>query len=364
MKINAAILEEKSGSFKFKNIEIGEIRPDEVLVRVVASGICHTDSHVRLHPEGSQLPLILGHEGSGVIEKLGIGVQGLEVGDHVIMSYPLCGHCDNCQGGHPAYCVHNMQLSFGGARLDGSNAYEKGVHGHFFGQSSFATYSIASESNVIKIPKDVPLELMGPLGCGFQTGAGAVLNALKVEAGKSIVVLGSGAVGIAAIMAAKIAGASSIIAVDVNDDRLNLALELGATHKINGSNEDTKKRIQEILPKAPDYIIELTGRPNMLTMATEVISQLGTVALIAASAPGTQAPIDMMTLLNGRIIKGIVQGDSISKLFLPKLIDFYKAGKFPFDRLVKFYDFKDIEQAFEDTKSGVTIKPILRIGKV
>jgi len=183
MKIHAAVLEAKSGAFRFSDVEVGEPRADEVLIRVVASGICQTDAHVRLHPEGSNLPLILGHEGSGVVEKAGAGVQGVKPGDRVIMSYPLCGLCEHCLGGHPAYCLHNMQLSFGGARLDGSNAYGNGAHGHFFAQSSFASYSIASERNVIKVPDDVPLELMGPLGCGFQTGAGAILNALKVPAG-------------------------------------------------------------------------------------------------------------------------------------------------------------------------------------
>lgn len=364
MKIQAAVLEEKDGPFIFKEIEIGELHADEVLVRIVSTGICHTDAFVRQHPEGSQLPLVLGHEGAGVIEKIGSGVEGLKAGDRVIMSYPLCGHCDNCHNGHPAYCNYNMQLSFSGARLDGTNAYLKGVHGHFFAQSSFATYSVATERNVIKIPDDVPLELMAPLGCGFQTGAGAVLNSLKVSPGESIAIFGSGAVGLAAVMASKIAGATTIIAVDISDERLKTALELGATHVINGTKQDTKQRILEITKNGPKYIIELTGRPNMLAMANEVVAQLGTVALIAASAPGTTAPIEMMTLLNGRTIRGIVQGDSVPKIFLPKLIEYYKAGKFPFDKLVKFYDFKDIEQAFEDSKSGVTVKPILRIGKI
>lgn len=363
MKIRAAIIEKQSGPFVFRDIEVDEPQADEVLVRVVACGICQTDAHARNHPEGSKLPIILGHEGAGVVEKVGVGVENIKLGDHVIMSYPLCGHCDHCVGGHPAYCEYNLQLSFSGARLDGSNAYH-GANGHFFAQSSFATYAMATERNVVKVPKDIPLEILAPLGCGLQTGAGAVLNALKVEAGASIVILGSGTVGIAAIMAAKIAGANPIIAVDISDDRLKMAKELGATHTINGTKEDTKKRILEITGKGADYIIELTGRPNMLTMATEVIKQLGTVALIAASAPGTQAPIDLMTLLNGRVIKGIIQGDSISKLFLPKLIEYYQQGKFPFDKLVKFYDFENIEQAFEDTKNGITVKPVLRIGKV
>lgn len=205
---------------------------------------------------------------------------------------------------------------------------------------------------------------MAPLGCGFQTGAGAVLNSLQVRPGESIAVFGTGAVGLAAVMAAKIAGASPIIAIDISDERLKNALELGATHFINGTKEDTKARLLEITSShGPDFIIELTGRPNMLEMANEAISQLGTVALIGAAPFGTKAPVDMMTLLNGRTIRGIVQGDSISKNFLPKLIQYYKEGKFPFDKLVKFYEFEEIEKAFEDSKKGITVKPILRIGK-
>lgn len=364
MKIRAAVLEKKSGPFIFKDVEIGSLHPDEVLVRIIATGICHTDAYVRSNSDGTKLPIILGHEGSGIVEKIGVGIEDFKIGDRVVMSYPLCGHCNNCLTGHPAYCKFNMPLAFAGSRQDGTNAYLNGVHGHFFAQSSFATYSVATERNIVKVPDDVPLELMAPLGCGFQTGAGAVLNSLKVQAGSAIAIFGSGAVGLAAIMAAKIAGANQIIAVDISDERLKMATELGATHIINGTKEDTKKRLLEITDHGPDYIIELTGRPNMLAMANEVISQLGTVALIASSPAGTTAPIDMMTLLNGRTIKGIVQGDSVSKIFLPKLIEYYKAGKFPFDRLVKFYDFEDIEKAFEDSKSGVTVKPILRIGKI
>lgn len=363
MKFQAAVIEKKSGPFVFRDVEIGAIRPDEVLVRLVATGICHTDAFARTNSQEASLPLILGHEGAGVIEKVGEAVEGFEIGDRVIMSYPLCGHCENCVSGHPAYCKFNMELSFAGVRLDGTNAYKDNVHGHFFGQSSFAKYSVATERNIVKVPDDVPLELMAPLGCGFQTGAGAVLNSLKVRSGESIAIFGTGAVGLAAVMAAKIAGASTIIAVDISEERLKTALELGATHVINGTKEDTKKRILEITSRGPDYIIELTGRPNMLEMANEAISQLGTVALIGAAPFGVKAPIDMMTLLNGRTIKGIVQGDAVSKVFLPKLIQFYKDGKFPFDKLIKFYAFEEIEQAFEDSKKGITVKPILRIGK-
>ena len=254
--------------------------------------------------------------------------------------------------------------------MDGTNALSKEnisgkevIHGHFFGQSSFATYALATEQNVVKVPKDVPLELLGPLGCGLQTGAGAILNSLKVPPGSSVVVLGAGTVGLAAIMAARIAGAGSIIAVDVSQQRLQLALELGATHTINGKQEDTAKRIREITVTGADYVLEITGLPQMLRMAVNVLAPLGTAALIGGSPAGTEAPINMTSLLGGRTLRGIAQGDSIPQIFIPKLIDYYKSGKFPFDRLVRYYDFKEINLALEDMASAKVIKPVLRIGK-
>jgi len=364
MNVRVAAIEAKSGPFVFRQTEMDEPRSDEVLVRVVACGICHTDTHVRNQGYQTPLPIVLGHEGAGVVEKVGADVERVKPGDRVAMSFPSCGRCDHCLGGHPAYCVHNLRLSFAGARLDGSNALHDGLHGHFFAQSSFATYSLATERNVVKVPDDVPLELMGPLGCGFQTGAGAVLNVLAVPVGASIVILGTGAVGLAAIMAARVVGADPIIAVDITDERLALAQELGATHGINGKTEDVKSRVHEITRGGADYVIELTGQPKMLAMAVEATAQLGMTALIGASAAGAQAPIDMTTLLNGRSVRGVIQGDAVPQLFVPKLIGLYKAGQFPFDRLVRFYEFDDIEQAFNDSKQGLTVKPVLRIGKM
>jgi aryl-alcohol dehydrogenase len=362
MKIKAAVLHAASGNFSFQDVELGEPRTDEVLVRVVASGVCHTDVRMRQHPGSAPLPLILGHEGAGVVEKVGAGVQDVAPGDRVIMSYPFCGRCRQCLSGHPAYCADNIQLCFRGSRTDGSSAYQGGIHGHFFGQSSFATHSMATARNVIKVSADVPLELLAPLGCGLQTGAGAVLNALKVEPGASIAIFGTGSVGMAAIMAARIAGASTIIAVDINNRRLTLAEELGATHIINGACEDVSRRILDITGAGADYILELTGNPDMLSRATEVLAQMGTVAVIAGSAPGTRASIETRLIMNGRTLRGVIQGDSISKLFLPQLIAHYKAGRFPFDRLVRLHNFEEIETAFEDSHSGLTLKPVLRIG--
>jgi aryl-alcohol dehydrogenase len=213
-----------------------------VLVRVVATGVCHTDIIIRDQYYPSPLPAVLGHEGSGVVEAVGSDVAGVAVGDHVVMSFMSCGTCRPCQSGHPGHCGSFFELNFGGGRADGSSAscdaHGHALHDHFFGQSSFGTYAIAHERNVVKVDKDAPLELLGPLGCGIQTGAGAVLSALAVKPGSSFAAFGSGAVGLSAVMAARVAGATTIIAVDVTPSRLALALELGATHAVNSREVD------------------------------------------------------------------------------------------------------------------------------
>ncbi|WP_229723101.1 NAD(P)-dependent alcohol dehydrogenase [Rothia aerolata] len=310
------------------------------------------------------LPLVLGHEGAGVVEAVGESVTDLEPGDHVVMSYPSCGHCRYCLSGHPAFCEQGFDLSFQGVRADGTNAYHDGVHGHFFGQSSFATYSLANQRNVIKVPKEAPLELLGPLGCGFQTGAGTILSALKVPAGSSVAVIGAGGVGLAAIMAAKVAGATTIIAMDISDDRPALASELGATHTFNTKEADITEKLLEVAPGGVDYVVELTGIPKILSAALEGTAMLGTVAQVAGPPTGTTAELDVNTILNGRGVRGYIQGDALSKEFIPTMVKLYMEGNFPFDKLVTLYDFKDIEQAFEDTASGKTIKPILKIGEI
>ena len=370
-KVLAAVVREKKAPFLFEELDM-EVQPraNEVLVRIIATGICQTDVHIRNQEYQVPLPVVLGHEGAGIVEQVGDGVVTVQPGDHVTLSYQACGSCPSCRTGHYPYCYYGYEANFGGARLDGTNALSREnssgkevVHGHFFGQSSFATYALATEQNVVKVPKDVPLELLGPLGCGLQTGAGAVLNSLKVQAGSSIVILGTGTVGMAAIMAARIAGAGSIIAVDVSPQRLQLASELGATHTVNGKEGDTAQRIKEITITGADYVLEITGLPQMLKMGVNVLAPLGTAALIGGAPAGTEAPIDMASLLGGRTLRGIAQGDSIPQIFIPKLIDYYKSGQFPFDRLVRYYDFKDINLAIEDMVSTKVIKPILRIGK-
>jgi aryl-alcohol dehydrogenase len=356
-KIQAAVLRKKGGPLKIESLEMEGPRDDEVLVRLVASGICRTDIDFCDDWDEADKAVVLGHEGAGVVERVGKSVKSVKRGDHVVLSYQSCGHCRQCRSGHPAHCRYLYKANFGFQRLDGSNALQRsGVRGHFFGQSSFATHSLATERNLVKVSKDLPLEVLSPLGCGLQTGAGTVMNSLKVSAGASIAIFGTGAVGLAAVMAARLVGADPIIGVDIKPKRLKLALKLGATHAIDNRRQDVDARIAEITGSGINYVVETTGSPKMHQLAIDVLNPHGIVALLTGES-GTDLP-------EGRKTLGIIEGDAVPQRFIPKLIKLYQAGKFPFDRLVKFYDFSDINQAIADAKHGDTIKPVLRISEV
>ncbi|QKG83998.1 NAD(P)-dependent alcohol dehydrogenase [Kroppenstedtia pulmonis] len=366
MKVKAAVVKEKSAPFSVEELEIEDPRSEEVLVRLVATGLCHTDLIVQDQDYPVPLPAVLGHEGAGIVEKVGDRVTKVKPGDPVALSFLSCGTCVNCIQGKVAYCLNFYDLNFGGGRLDHSTGLHqngKEVHSHFFGQSSFATYSLAHERNVVKVPEDVPLELMGPLGCGIQTGAGAVLNSLQVKAGKSIAVFGAGTVGISAVMAAYAAGCTTIISIDLKPERLELARELGATHTIRGDQEDAVKKIQEITGIGAHYALESTGIPKVLRQAVDCIAMTGVCGIIGAPPMGTEVSLDVNTLLFGRTVRGVIEGDSNPDIFIPQLIQLYQQGRFPIDKLMRFYPLEEINQAVEDSKQGKTVKPILQMEK-
>jgi aryl-alcohol dehydrogenase len=336
---------------------------------VVATGLCHTDLVVRDQVYPVPLPIVLGHEGAGIVEAVGSSVQKVAPGDHVAISFLNCGRCRPCFDGSPASCANFNDMNFAGQRPDGSHALTgtdaddpTALHDRFFGQSSFATYAIAHERNTVKVRDDAPLELLGPLGCGIQTGAGTVLRALKVDAGATFAVTGAGAVGLSAVMAAQVAGATSIIAVDVVPSRLDLARDLGATHVINGRETDAVEEIHRITRGGVDYALDTTGLPALIRQAVDALRQRGTAAILGASRPDATLDIAANTLMQScKTIKGVVEGDSIPDVFVPQLLELYMQGRFPFDRLVQFYDFDQINQAAADAESGATVKPILRI---
>lgn len=364
MKTTVAIVPAKGAPLELRELELDDPRPNEVQVRMVASGVCHTDAIVRDQWYPTPLPAVLGHEGAGVVERVGSGVTSVVPGDHVLLSFASCGSCSFCLSGSPSYCTDFYGQNFSGTRTDGSTAFTDAdgspVSSHFFGQSSFARLSNVNERSVVKVSATAPLELLGPLGCGILTGSGAVLNVLDPEAGSSFVVFGSGAVGLAGLLAAVVANAATIIAVDVVDSRLQLAASLGATHTINGRTEDVVARIKDITGGGAQYALDTTGNPMVFRQMVDSLGLRGHGALVGAAAPGTEASIDIGSiLLTGLKLSMVIEGDAVPQTFIPKLIALFEAGRFPFDRLVKKYALADINTAFADSESGATIKPVV-----
>ena len=360
MKIIAAVSRGGSPAPVIEELEQEEPRAGEMRIRLVATGICHTDLHE--HPgRHSPQPIVLGHEGAGVVETLGEGVRGFEVGDHVILSGSSCGQCPSCRANRPTYCDLAMPLCFGARRLDGSTALEGGgtaVHSHFFGQSSFATHAIVPERTAVKMDKDLPLEKLGPLGCGVVTGAGGVIEALKVGFGDTIAVFGVGGVGLSAVMAARLVGAKRIVAVDLVPGRLELARELGATDTIRADEEGLAERIRGVTGRGVDFSFNTANAPAAHTAALECLAMNGTAGFVAAPLGEWKPPMFAM-LAGGKQLRGILGGDAHPGLFIPRLIEFWRQGRFPFDRLLTFYPFAEIARAFEDAHSGKAIKPVL-----
>ena len=278
MNITAAVVDEKGGPFALQEVQLGELRPDELLIKVQAAGICHTDIVVRDQWYPVPLPAVLGHEGGGIVEQVGTAVSGFEAGDHVSLSFNSCGVCRPCLIGRPSYCADFFGRNFGSSRPDGTSGISRDggpIHGNYFGQSSFGTYAIANVRSAVKLPKDIPFEVVAPFGCGIQTGAGSVLNSLRPPAGSSIVVFGAGSVGLAAVMAANLSGCTTIIAVDLVPARLEKARELGATHTIDGRTEDSVARIIEITGGGADFSLECTASPKVLRQALECLAPIG-----------------------------------------------------------------------------------------
>jgi aryl-alcohol dehydrogenase len=364
-KTEAAVIREQGAPFSLEQVELDEPRPDEVLVRMVATGLCHTDLSVRSGVIPFPLPGVVGHEGAGVVEAVGSAVRGLAAGDHVLASFTSCGHCRNCDAGHPAYCTDFLPMNLlGGTRMDGSHTIEQDgrpLNAHFFGQSSLARHALIDERSLVKVDRGLPLDILAPLGCGIQTGAGAVLNVLRPHPGSSLAVFGVGGVGLAAVMGGALTGAGRIIAVDVISSRLALARDLGATETIDASSTDAVEAIMELTAGGgADFSVEATGNLQVVEQSINVLAPLGVCALIGAPSFGATTPVDVNFMLNGRQVVGITEGDSRPEEFIPALVRLYEMGRLPLDRLIRHYRFEDIERAAEDAHSGATIKPVLR----
>ena len=364
MGVTAAVMEEKSGKFNLDTLDLDAPQSNEVLVKITATGICHTDLHARDGYFAMPFPAVYGHEGAGVVVAVGGAVEHLAVGDHVVISFPWCGECEHCREDRRSYCQRGRELKSGGVRMDGSVTMRRNgapVYGAFFQQSSLASHALAPARNAVKVRRDAPLEFLGPLGCGLQTGAGAVINVMKPEAEKSFAVFGTGSVGLAGLMAAKLAGCDPIIAVDIRANRLELARSLGATHTIDNGREDAVTKIRKITGGGAHFTLETSALSKVFRQAVDCLLPRGTCVLVGSARRGTEVSFEMSTLQAGRTVRGVVQGDSRPEQFIPYLVELFVAGKFPIDRLVTFYDFTAINQAAVDAVNGTTIKPVLRM---
>ncbi|MEU1424725.1 NAD(P)-dependent alcohol dehydrogenase [Kitasatospora sp. NPDC086009] len=365
LSIKAAVARGKGGPFTVEDVLLEPPRADEVLVRLVATGLCHTDLLAldQILPPG--LPAVLGHEGSGVVAAVGAGVTSVAPGDPVVLAPMSCGSCRPCLTGHPMHCASFLPLNLRGRRADGSTAYRDAdgteINGHFFGQSSFGDHVVAHWRSVVKVREDAPLELLGPLGCGLQTGAGAVLGVFAAPPGSSLVVFGAGPVGLAAVMAARIAGCSRIIAVDLNRARLDLALELGATDVLDGAQDGVAAAVVRLSRGGVDFALDAVGLPRTARAAVESLAVGGTAGIVGSAGTGQDLSVGLVQLL-GRTVKGILQGDSVPQLLIPQLLDFFLAGRFPLDRLVRSYPLADINRAVADSVAGAAVKPVLLHG--
>jgi aryl-alcohol dehydrogenase len=370
LEIRAAVANSCDEPFATESLWLSPPAANELLIRLVSTSVCHTD--VMTKNEGlCTFPIVLGHEGAGVVEALGDDVTGYDVGDHVVLSYDFCGRCPQCTSGKPSYCNDHGSLNFAGTRPDGRRTHRRNasesadVYGSFFQQSSFSTYALSHASNTVKVDNSLPLAQLAPLGCGVQTGAGTVFNTLQAGPGTSLAVFGCGCVGLSAIMAAKVAGAADIIAVDINPDRLRLASDLGATATLNPNDVADAATVADNIRSMArtggcHYAIDTTGQPAVLRQAFESCGPLGVTAMIAPNVPGTEVSIEMLGLLPGKSLRGVVQGDSVSKSFLPTLIDLWQQGRFPFDRMItRFEGLDSIETAVQAMRRGDVVKPVV-----
>jgi aryl-alcohol dehydrogenase len=363
----AAVLHDHHTDLELAEIEVDDPRPDEVLVRIVASGVCHTDISVRDDVTPFPLPGVLGHEGAGLVEAVGRDVTDLAVGDPVVISFASCGHCLSCRHGHPVYCDTRGPLNLlGGTRPDGSATLAldgTALHGHFFGQSSFATLALATARSVVRVPEEAPLELLGPLACGMQTGVQAIVNILRPALGDTLVVFGAGAVGLSAVMAGANLTGATVVAVDINAARLELAGRLGAAYAINALESDPVETVRGLTGgRGADHTLETTGVVSVLRQAVDSLGPLGTCGIIGAPRPDADVALNVLDLIiKGTRVVGINQGDAVPRESIPALVRLHQQGRFPFDELVRFYDLAEINRALADAAAGEVVKPIVRM---
>ncbi len=365
MRAKAAVLFEVGKALEIRDIEVQPPRAGEALVRMVAGGVCHSDLHVMTGHLYAPLPAILGHEGSGIVEEVGPGVTSVRPGDHVIPLWRLsCGECEYCTAGRPALCPTGTAIRMTGRLPDGTTRFTLGdvELKHFAGVSSFAEYSVIPEKALLRIPDDLPLDRAALFGCAVITGVGAVINAARVRPGSSVAVFGAGGIGLNVIQGAALAGAETIIAVDLLARKLEYAREFGATHTIDASAGDPVEQIRTLTGgRGVDYAFEAIGAPKVMRQAYDTLAKRGMAVLIGVTPMATEVSVPVMSLVfEERVLTGSVYGSSRPRTDIPRLIGLYRAGKLKLDELLtRTYPFEQINQAYEALERGEVARSVV-----
>ena len=337
--MQAIVVHDPTDGAHVEAVEFDEPGPGEVLVNVAASGVCGSDIHV-LHGRATvgTFPMVLGHEGAGVVEAVGPGVQGVEIGDHVVIAlYGPCGHCGPCRAGNPLSCNGPERIAgMAGKTADGGSRLHQGEQllYPFVGIGSLAEYAVVRAAQTVVVDRDLPLDVIALAGCGVTTGLGAVFNTARVAPGDRVAVVGCGGVGLNVIQGARLAGASTIIAVDPLPAKLDLASDLGATHVVNSSEQSMHDAVMAIVPGGVDIAFEVVGNPELVAKTFELVRTHGLCVMVGSPGPGSTIELPGTALFLGRRISGCVGGDNIPARDIPRTMALYRTGRLDLDRLV------------------------------
>ncbi|MGA0084801.1 MAG: alcohol dehydrogenase [Gammaproteobacteria bacterium] len=369
MKTRAAILHQIGAAKPYaesRPLEIAEVDldppgPGEVLLKMRAAGLCHSDLSVIDGNRPRPVPMVLGHEGAGIVEELGPGVKSLSVGDHVVTAFvPSCGHCRPCLEGRPALCEPALATNTAGTLLSGARRLHRDgqkLH-HHLGVSAFAEYAVVSEQSLVRVDRSLDFAQAAVFGCAVITGTGAVINTADVAAEKSVAVIGLGGVGMAALLGAQMRGASPLIAVDLSPSKLELARKLGATHVFDATNPDIVKEIREASQGGVDYAFEMAGSAQAMTLAYQITRRGGTTVTAGLPHPQTVFSVPQTGLVaEERTIKGSYLGSCVPSRDIPRYIEWFQEGRLPVDQLLaETLSLEDINAGFDRLASGATLR--------
>ncbi|HSR24106.1 MAG TPA: Zn-dependent alcohol dehydrogenase [Candidatus Eisenbacteria bacterium] len=361
--MRAAVLYEPGAPLRVEEVELAPPRAGEVRVRVAAAGVCHSDYHYMRGDLTTNLPVVLGHEGAGVVEEVGPGVTAVAPGDPVVLLWRTsCGRCEYCSAGRPALCPAGLAIRASGRMADGTSRLSRGGEEirHFLGVSCFAEHVVCSERAALRIPDDVPLPVAAVAGCAVMTGVGAVVNTARVEAGSSVLVIGAGGVGLCAIMGAVLAGAARIVAADLSPAKLELATQFGATDVVDASRDDVVEAVRE-LTGGVDYAFEVIGLPQTVAQAVRAVRAGGTAVAVGVAPVGAATQVDLLELvLQEKTLKGSIYGSTRPQADFPRLFELYRRGRLPLDRLLtREWPLERVNEAYDALIEGGLARSVI-----